>query len=135
MAAPQTLILLPQSLAICRLAATAAIPDWAVSQSLLSVTRTDEELSLVCDEAQVPEGVVCDRPWQAFQVAGPLDFSLTGILASLLVPLAEAEISIFAVSTYNTDYLLVRQRQVKAAIAILGQRHRVILNSAEGAAE
>ncbi|MFE4108244.1 ACT domain-containing protein [Almyronema epifaneia] len=122
-----TLILLPETFAICRLAPEAPLPYWATGGSLFSITRTAEELSIVCADRRIPETVICDRPWQALKVDGPLDFALIGILASLATPLAEAGISIFAISTYDTDYLLVKQAQVKAAIAVLKQQgHRLV---------
>ena len=115
-----TVQVLPDRLAICRLAADSAVPAWAWRGALVSVTRTAEELSLVCDEAALPEGVSpVERGWRALRVAGTLDFALVGILARLSVPLAEAGISIFAISTFDTDYLLVRATDLAAAIEAL----------------
>lgn len=94
---------IPGSFAICRLAPGAGLPA-----RFLSLTRTAEELSLVCLEADVPTGARAEPGWRAFRVAGTLDFALTGVLAALAKPLAEAGVSIFAVSTFDTDYLLVR---------------------------
>jgi hypothetical protein len=84
------------------------------------VARTSEELSIVVEERSVPEGVRCERGWRGLKVAGPLDFGLTGILAAIAAPLAQAEISIFAVSTFDTDYVLVRQPRLEQAVAVLG---------------
>src|SRR5271163_2723171 len=87
-------------LAVARLPADAAIPVWASSaKGLLSVTRTSQELSIICDEQVVPAGTRMEAGWRALKVQGPLDFGLTGILASLAIPLAIAEVSIFALST------------------------------------
>lgn len=114
------LTLLPGRLAICRLPAGASVPEWAPAAGpLVSITRTADELSVVCDEAGVPAEVAAERGWRALRVAGPLDFALTGVLAALAVPLAEAGVSIFALSTYDTDYVLVREADVERAVAAL----------------
>jgi hypothetical protein len=105
----------------------APIPGWAHS-SFFSVTRTRDELSIVCSEENVPEGVLCDRGWHCLQVKGPLDFEMTGILASLAVPLAEADVSIFAISTYDTDYLLVRELD-RSITALSNAGHNVMSES------
>ena len=116
---PLTLTLLAEPLAVCRLEPHSAPPAWAWNGGLVSLTRSAEELSLVCAAANVPPGVQAEQPWRALKVAGPLDFSLIGVLASLAVPLADAAISIFAVSTYDTDYVLVRSGQIDAALDAL----------------
>ena len=95
------------------------MPAWAISGGLLSVSWTHDETSIVCSEAAVPLDVQADTGWRAFKVAAPLDFSLTGILLSIAQPLAEAGIGIFAVSTYDTDYILVKETSLPAAIAAL----------------
>jgi len=111
------LSVLPGTLAICRLEPSAPLPHWALAsgEGFFSVTRTRHELSLVCAEALVPEGVKAERNWRAFEVEGPLNFALTGVLASLCAPLAAAKISVFALSTYDTDYLLVRETSLETA--------------------
>ncbi len=112
--------LLEGTLAVCRLEPRSAVPDWALSAGpLCSVTRTPEELSVVCPEARVPAGIRCERGWRALKVQGPLDFGLTGILDALTDPLARADISIFALSTYDTDYLMVREANLDAALQTL----------------
>ena len=116
---PLTLTLLAEPLAVCRLDPHSAPPAWAWSGPLVSITRSAEELSVVCAAASVPPDARAEQPWRALKVAGPLDFSLTGILASLAVPLAAADVSIFAVSTYDTDYVLVRSAQLDAALDAL----------------
>ncbi|HEX9074790.1 MAG TPA: ACT domain-containing protein, partial [Anaerolineae bacterium] len=103
-----TLSIVPGTFAICRLERAASIPEWA-HIGFFSTVRTPDELSIVCKEEIVPEGVLCEKGWYCLKVRGPLDFVLTGILASLAVPLAEAGISIFAISTYDTDYFLVKE--------------------------
>ena len=110
---------LPARLAVCFLPPEAPLPDWATRGTFHSVTRTDDELSVVCDYTAIPPNVVHEGPWACLQVDGPLDFSLTGVLASLAAPLAGAGISIFAVSTYRTDYVLVPERDLNAALQAL----------------
>jgi hypothetical protein len=101
--------------AICRLAPEDPIPDW-VQGVFISITRTADELSIVCPLEYVPSNVLHSGDWRAFQVVGPLDFNLTGVMASLARPLAEAGVTIFAFSTYDTDYVFVRQRDLKRAV-------------------
>ena len=115
------LSLLPETMAICGLPKDARVPPWALTGSFFSVTRTAEELSVVCPQTNVPEGIKKDEGWRCLQVEGPLDFSTTGILASLTMPLAKEGISVFAVSTYNTDYLLVKEQHLGKAVQILSQ--------------
>lgn len=118
---PLTLTLLAGELAVARLDAGQGVPGWVDwTDPLVSVTRTPEELSVVCADSRVPEGVQAERGWRAFKVEGPLDFALTGILARLTAPLAEANIPVFAVSTYDTDYLLVRSADAGRAADTLG---------------
>jgi hypothetical protein len=113
------LSLIQDRLAVCQLAAEAAIPAWAGGKGhFCSVTRTKEELSIVCPAEVVPQEVKQEAGWRAFKIDGPLDFGLTGILASIADPLAAAGVSIFVVSTYNTDYVLVKDAQVAAAVQV-----------------
>jgi hypothetical protein len=86
---------------------------------LASITRTREELSIVCAEAAVPMGTKAERGFRLLRLQGTLDFSLTGILASIAVPLAAAKVSIFAISTYDTDYILVPGTKLEAAVEAL----------------
>lgn len=111
--------LLPETYAICRLSAEESWPAWAQGPGLVSVTRTDDELSVVCLESVVPTDVRAERGWSGMRVAGTLDFGLTGILSSLSAPLAEAGISLFALSTFDTDYLLVKKNQTHRAQSVL----------------
>lgn len=114
-----SLMVMAQSLAVCRLSTQTKVPDWAMQGQFFAVTRTPEELSIVCEQAQVPPEVLCERDWRSLKVLGPLDFSLTGILSAIATPLATAEISIFALSTYDTDYVLVKAEKLDAAVAVL----------------
>src|SRR5690349_5105766 len=95
-----TLILLEETFAMCRLAADASLPSWASSGSFFSITRTPDELSIVCPQRAVPEGIRSERDWRCLRVSGVLDFSLVGVLASLTALLAAVGVSIFAVSTF-----------------------------------
>ena len=114
-----TLLVQPQTLAICRLAAGSSIPTWALDGDFVSITRTPDELSIVCAEQHVPAGLEATRGWRSLRVEGTLDFSLTGILAGMAAPLSIAGISIFAVSTYDTDYILVEKLCLGPAIDVL----------------
>lgn len=122
------LIWLADQLAICRLLPGEAFPAWALrGHSFLSITSTVEELSIVCPVADVPAEVYREQPWRAIKVQGPLDFSLTGILASLAQPLAEHAIPIFAISTFDTDYILVREQDAVTAQSVLEQAGNVFI--------
>jgi hypothetical protein len=103
-------------LAVCRLGGADPIPGWAMQGALFSITRTAEELSVVCPEGLVPADVRAERGWRALRVAGVIEFSVTGVLAKLTAPLAAAEISVFALSTYDTDYLLIKEYDLGRAI-------------------
>jgi hypothetical protein len=110
----------PGRLAVCQLPADAAMPAWlAGAKGFVSLSRTDEELSIVCPEDLVPADVKQEPGWRACKVEGPLGFGLTGIMASVLDPLADAKVSVFAISTYNTDYVLVKDAKVADAVAAL----------------
>jgi hypothetical protein len=113
------LVLLDEELAVARLDPADPVPEWAGQGSFSSVTRTAEELSVVALAARIPADVRAERGWRGLRVAGRLDFSLTGVLASIAGPLAEAGVSILAVSTYDTDYVLVRGRSLTTAVESL----------------
>ncbi len=115
------LSLLPETMTISRLSKEAPIPPWALADSFFSVTRTAEELSVVCPQIRVPEGIIRDKGWRVLRVAGPLDLSAAGILVRLINPLAKEGISVFAVSTYDTDYLLVKEKQLEKAVQVLSE--------------
>jgi hypothetical protein len=102
-------------LAVCRLEAAAAVPEWAMTGAFHAIVRTPDELSIVCDAAAVPAGVRAEKGWRCFSLEGPIPFEETGVLSALAVPLAEAKIGIFVVSTFDTDYLMVAGRNVDAA--------------------
>ena len=124
---PQTLRLLPTVLAVCRLPVTAPLPEWASASPFCSITRTPEELSVVCTQADVPRSVRHEPDWRCLQVQGPLPFSLIGVLADLSATLARAGIPIFVLSTFDTDYLLVKQETLPQTLAALRQEGHHIL--------
>ena len=107
------------SFAACRLPANAVVPDWATRGAFTSVTRSAKELSIVCPVENVPSGQKHDAPWICFELVGPFDFSQVGILSSFIGPLAESGVPIFAVSTYDTDYVLIRKDSAEAALGAL----------------
>jgi predicted metal-dependent HD superfamily phosphohydrolase len=117
-----TLLPVDGTFAVCRLAGAAPIPPWATASPFLSITRTANELSVVCRQDAVPEGVVCERGWHCVRVAGTMPFTVVGVLASLTAPLADAGVSVFAVSTFDTDYLLVKSDDLARAVDAL-RRH------------
>jgi hypothetical protein len=120
-----TLILLPGTFAVCRLDGTAPLPE-VTGTDFFSITRTRDEVSLVCREDSVPAGSRAEPGWRCLRVADTLDFALVGVLAALLQPLAEVGVSVFVLSTFDTDYLLVREEALGAAVAALWQAgHRV----------
>lgn len=114
-----TMTLLKESYGVCRLSPTVPLPDWATDSPFLSMTRTTDELSVVCLESCIPEGVQCENDWRILKVEGPLDFSLIGIIARISSILAEAGISLFAISTFDTDYILVKGASIQRAIEAL----------------
>jgi hypothetical protein len=124
------LTLLPERFAISRLAADAPIPAWATQCPFFSVTRTGDELSIVSELARVPVGVHSQPGWRIFKVHGPFVLSEIGVLSALAAPLAEAKISLLAISTFDTDYLLVSAETLSAAINALDQAGHTIHRSA-----
>ena len=102
-------------LSVCRLPASDRVPSWALElhEGFVSITRTPDELSIVCPEEAVPPDTTVEEGFRALVVPGPIPFTETGVLAALAAPLAAAGISIFAVSTYDTDYVLVRETDLE----------------------
>ena len=122
-----TLSLLSEIFAVCRFDSRALIPSWVTNGDSFSLTRTPDELSIVCRQNDVPNNIHCEPDWRCLKIQGPLDFSLTGILAALATPLANAVISIFAISTFDTDYLMVKENKLKQAIDVLRQAGHQVL--------
>jgi len=123
---PLNLSLLPDQYAICRLPADSAIPDWADVGLFISVTRTADELSITCPQVNVPAKIQREGGWRILKLEGPFDLALTGILAPIATALAQAQVNIFALSTYDTDYVLVKEAKLAEAVkAIEGLGHTV----------
>jgi len=116
---------LPDSYAVVRLQPGSELPEWVDKGPFRSVTRTDTEVSVVCRDHDVPEGVSVDRGWTVLEVMGPLDFSLTGVISSLVAPLAQAEVPIFVISTFESDYVLVRSADLARAADALEEAGHV----------
>lgn len=114
-----TMKLLNEKYSVCRLDKNNAIPIWALQGNFFSITKTLDEISIVCLQKNIPNDIRCEKDWRILKVEGPLDFSLVGILASISSLMAEAQISIFALSTYDTDYILVKENNIDSAISTL----------------
>jgi hypothetical protein len=121
-----TLVVLDGTFAVCRLEPDGPIPSWATAGGLFSITRTADELSVVSPQEAVPEGLNCERGWRCLRVAGTILFSVVGVLASLTTPLAEAGISVFALSTFDTDYLLIKEKDLERAIDLLRRKGHTV---------
>jgi hypothetical protein len=126
-----TLSILDRAFGICRLESGAETPDWVITLDFFSITRTREELSIVAPEgdlrrAELPAEAKVEGGWACMKVEGPLDLSLVGVLAELSGTLAEAGISIFAVSTYDTDYILVKNEDLDVAVRALSDAGHLI---------
>jgi uncharacterized protein len=121
------LSLLLGHMSVCRLNPAVEIQDWAMASGFLSITRTEDELSVVCPEEAVPEDARSEDGWRVLRLEGPFEFSEVGVLSSVVGPLAEADVSVFAVSTYDTDYVLVKAKQLEAAVSALRARGHEIL--------
>lgn len=119
---------LPERLSVCRLPVTAAWPVPRPGSTFFTVTRTADEISLVCTEDEAPGGdeVRVEPDWRALEVAGPLDFGMVGVMSALTAPLADVDVSVFVVSTYDTDYVLVHAAALERALeALRGAGHTV----------
>jgi Uncharacterized conserved protein len=122
-----TMKLLKEKYGVCRLNKTELIPEWAENSKFFSITKTSDELSIVCSEDNIPNDIKCEKDWRVLKIEGPLDFSLIGILASISTILAQKGISIFAISTYDTDYILVKSKDIDNAIdSLIKERYEVI---------
>jgi uncharacterized protein len=125
-----TISVLPKLFTICKLAADTPVPAWANGGEFVSVTHTDAELSIVAETDRVPADLQSAiSNWRVMKVHGPFDLSVVGVLASLVTPLAHKGISVFTISTFDTDYLLVQSNDLKAAAAALRNAGHSILNT------
>lgn len=121
----QSLVVLAGHYAVCRLAVGTPVPAWARGE-FFSVTSTPDEMSVMCPADVVPEEVLAERNWRVLKLVGPFPFSSVGVLASIAGPLAQAGISLLVVSTYDTDYLLIKADTLSAALrALQGAGHAV----------
>ncbi len=114
-----TLELGPGEYAVCRLAPDATLPPWADGPGFVSITRTAEELSIVCPAGRVPPDVTATPGWRLLKIVGPFDFGVTGVMAAVAGPLADAGVSLLPIATYDTDYILVKVAQLDAALQAL----------------
>lgn len=115
-----TLSILPDKFGVCHFNKNSRIPAWATGEtSFTSITLTSDELSIICPQDKIPAGVMFEEDWRAFKVRGPLGFTLTGVVSSLSAPLAEAKISILYISTYETDYLFIEDKNLEKTKEIL----------------
>jgi len=110
--------LLPETYSVCQLNSQAPVPDWA-SGSFVSITRTAEELSIVCPQQQVPDGVKSEDQWCCLRLAGSFPFSEVGVIAAVVAPLADSGVPVFVISTFNTDWLLIQKSFQEQAVAVL----------------
>lgn len=130
-----TLEVLPGPFAVCRLDPDATLPESVLQSALFSLTRTPQETSLViaeADSASLGPNARIEADWRMLKVVGTLDFALTGILSALTVPLADAGISIFALSTFDTDYLMVRAERLADAVITLRAAGHTVTEIAAG---
>ena len=124
--ARMALTVLPEAMAICRLGPDEPGPGWLSNGGFYCLTHTGESLTVVTQEDGVPEQVECDRGWRCLEVRGPLALNLTGVLASLTAPLARAGVPVFVISSYETDFLLVKESMLTQAKRALEQAGYVI---------
>jgi hypothetical protein len=120
---------LPGLFSVCRLDPAAELPSASWSSQPADfwwVTRTADELSVICPEDAIPVGAVVERGWRALRVAGPLDFALTGVAAALSAPLAAADVSVLPIATFDTDYLFVRAASLPRALEALAAAGHVV---------
>jgi uncharacterized protein len=125
-----TLALLDLPLAVCRLEPTSPVPDWAGGGLFTSVTRTAQELSIICAAGRVPSDVRHQAGWRVLRFEGPFPFTLTGILTSVAVPLADAGVPVLAQSTFDTDYVLVPEEHLGRAVEVLRSAGHQVRDSA-----
>lgn len=111
--------ILPYPLSVVRLEPSTPLPEWVFESEFFSLTRTDDELSIFCESRVVPQETPAVRGWRCFRVVGQIDLELTGILSSLAMPLATRQISIFSISTHDTDYMVLQEKCLNDAVDVL----------------
>jgi uncharacterized protein len=114
-----TFIVLPNEYALCRLEVNDTVPAWALSSSFYTISKTTDELSVVCETTCVPEGIKFDKGWRLLKIAAVLDLSLTGITAKFSTALANAGVNLCVIATYDTDYIMVKEEKLLVAIEAL----------------
>ncbi|MDA8337420.1 MAG: ACT domain-containing protein [Peptococcaceae bacterium] len=115
------LLVLPGQFAVCRMDSGREIPGWATDNSFFSVTRTPGELSVICPQDKVPSGIECEMSFRIIRVSGPLSLSLIGLIASISRVIANVGVSLLSISTYETDYILVKDKDLESALAALSR--------------
>ena len=115
--------------AICRLDSNQDIPSWFKLDNFSTVTKTDEELSITCKSEIVPDGINCEKGWNVLKILGLLDFSLIGILSKISTILANNDIGIFVISTFDTDYILIKEENTDKAKQVLNEESYEIIES------
>ena len=130
MTTKQRISILPEVFALCRFEKDDEIPHWVLKDRFVTITRTDEELSVLAPVRSIPNHLAYDGDWKCLKVEGPLALTLSGILASLIGPLAQAGIAILAIATYDTDYFLVKQDRLELAVQILREEGHAITYAA-----
>lgn len=123
-----TIKLLKEKYVVCRLNKNEAIPSWALQGDFYSITKTEDELSIVCLQDNIIDNIKCEKDWRVLKIEGPLDFSLVGILSKISTLMANNSISIFAVSTYDTDYILIKEKDINRAIKVLNNDNYEVIN-------
>lgn len=121
------LSLMKEYFGVARFTPSQLIPEWAYQSEFYSITKTSEELSIVCSLNHIPQDVTCERDWRILKIEGPLDFSMIGILSSISGILAKQKVSIFAISTYDTDYILVKDKDIEVSIQALVEENYEII--------
>lgn len=117
----RSLLLFEDEFAICRLDRNAPVPGWATKGYFFSVSRTPDELSLVVLQTNVPAGVECEGGWRCLKIESPFEFDLSGMISTIAAPIAGAEIDVFAVATQDSDYLMVRARDLDRTMSLLSE--------------
>ena len=119
--------LLKGKYSVCRLNKDDEIPKWIFNEEFFSITKTEDELSIVCLQDRIKDNVLCERNWKVLKIEGPLDFSLIGILSKISTLMANNNISIFAISTYDTDYILIKEELIDKAIEVLINNNYIVI--------